>query len=84
MGRIETPFLLGCGQDPDPEGLGEVELGPGLGPAVALQAIVCHAPGDGQTEDRLGGIDAVSAGQGDPGLGTRGSSARDHLAGDLG
>jgi GNAT superfamily N-acetyltransferase len=45
-----------------------------------LVALAHHA-GDGQAEDRLGGVDGVAAGQRDAGFGAHGAAAANHFAG---
>lgn len=76
-------LLLGSGEDADAQRLGQVQPAAGLGGVVAFHEALLHHAGHGQAEDRLGGVDGVSAGQRDAGFLADLAAAGDHLAGDF-
>ena len=56
-------LLLSCGKNAHAQGFGEVETAAGSGLVISFQLIQRHPASHCQTKDRLGCVNAVSAGQ---------------------
>ena len=75
--------LLGCGDHPHPQRLGQEQHVAWMGCGILLQMFHRHAPSHGQPKNRFRTIDAVPPSQGDASLFANASAALQDLTRDL-
>ncbi|MNZ54706.1 hypothetical protein D3C78_726170 [compost metagenome] len=77
---FEQRFFLGGGQHANPQWFGQEQFATRLRGAVALDAFRRDDAGDGQTKNRLRGVDGMATRQRDPRLLTGKAPALNHFA----